>query len=63
MAQGLAEGAPTAIANIKSLVEMAGNCDFCSQLDQEKALFIEYAANQLREGVSAFVERRRPPRF
>jgi 2-(1,2-epoxy-1,2-dihydrophenyl)acetyl-CoA isomerase len=61
MAQRLAEGAPTAIANIKSLVETAGDCDFSSQLDKERASFIECAAtDQFREGVSAFFERRSP---
>jgi 2-(1,2-epoxy-1,2-dihydrophenyl)acetyl-CoA isomerase len=63
MAQRLAEGAPMAVANIKSLVETAGDCDFSSQLDKERASFIECAATeQFREGVSAFFERR-PPRF
>lgn len=63
MAQRLAEGAPTAIANIKSLVEMADISDFDNQLDRERASFVECAAtDEFREGVSAFFERR-PPRF
>jgi 2-(1,2-epoxy-1,2-dihydrophenyl)acetyl-CoA isomerase len=63
MAQRLAEGAPMAIANIKSLVETACYSDFGSQLDRERASFIACAAtDQFREGVSAFFERR-PPQF
>ena len=63
MAQRLAEGAPMAIAHIKSLVETAGYSDFGSQLDRERASFIACAAtDQFREGVSAFLERR-PPQF
>jgi 2-(1,2-epoxy-1,2-dihydrophenyl)acetyl-CoA isomerase len=63
MAQRLAEGAPAAIAGIKSLVEMAGISDFDSQLDRERASFIKCAAtDDFREGVNAFFERR-PPRF
>ena len=61
MAQRLAEGAPTATAHIKSLVETVGVCDFNSQLDRERASFIECAATgQFREGISAFLERRSP---
>jgi 2-(1,2-epoxy-1,2-dihydrophenyl)acetyl-CoA isomerase len=63
MAQRLAEGAPMAIANIKSLVETATYSDFGSQLDRERASFIACAAtDQFREGVVAFFERR-PPKF
>src|SRR5262249_25831207 len=63
MAQRLAEGAPQALANIKSLVETASYSDFSSQLDRERASFIACAAtHQVREGVTAFFERR-PPRF
>jgi 2-(1,2-epoxy-1,2-dihydrophenyl)acetyl-CoA isomerase len=61
MAQRLAEGAPMAVANIKSLVETAGDFDFSSQLDKERASFIECAAtDQFREGINAFFERRSP---
>jgi 2-(1,2-epoxy-1,2-dihydrophenyl)acetyl-CoA isomerase len=60
-AQRLAEGAPMAVANIKSLVETAGDFDFSSQLDEERASFIECAAtDQFREGINAFFERRSP---
>lgn len=63
MARRLAEGAPLAIARIKSLVETAGTSGFDSQLDHERASFIACAAtDDFREGVSAFFERR-PPRF
>ena len=63
LARRMAEGAPMAIANIKSLVETADHSDFGSQLDKERACFIECAAtDQFREGVSAFFERR-PPKF
>jgi 2-(1,2-epoxy-1,2-dihydrophenyl)acetyl-CoA isomerase len=63
MAQRLAEGAPKALANIKSLVETASYSNFSSQLDRERASFIACAAtDQFREGVTAFFERR-PPRF
>jgi 2-(1,2-epoxy-1,2-dihydrophenyl)acetyl-CoA isomerase len=63
MARRLAEGAPLAIARIKSLVETAGTSDFDSQLDRERASFIECAAtDEFREGVRAFFDRR-PPRF
>jgi len=61
MAQRLAEGAPMAIARIKSLVETAGISDFSSQLDRERASFIACAAtDQFQEGVRAFFERRSP---
>jgi 2-(1,2-epoxy-1,2-dihydrophenyl)acetyl-CoA isomerase len=63
MAQHLAEGAPKALANIKSLVETAAYSDFSAQLDRERASFIACAAtDQFREGVSAFFAKR-PPRF
>jgi 2-(1,2-epoxy-1,2-dihydrophenyl)acetyl-CoA isomerase len=63
MAQHLAEGAPLAVANIKSLVETAGHSDFSSQLDRERASFIQCAGTaQFREGINAFFEKR-PPRF
>jgi len=63
MARQLAEGAPMAIANIKSLVEAATHSDFSSQLDREGAFFHACAGtDQFREGISAFFERR-PPRF
>ena len=63
MAQRLAEGAPAAIARIKSLIEMAAVSDFNNHLDSEGASFTECAAtDQFREGISAFFERR-PPRF
>lgn len=61
MAQHLAEGAPMAIARIKSLVGKATISDFDGQLDRERACFIECAAtDDFREGVSAFFERRAP---
>jgi 2-(1,2-epoxy-1,2-dihydrophenyl)acetyl-CoA isomerase len=63
IARRLAEGAPMAIANIKSLVETAPYSDFGSQLDRERASFIACAAtDEFREGVTAFFERR-PPKF
>jgi 2-(1,2-epoxy-1,2-dihydrophenyl)acetyl-CoA isomerase len=59
----LAEGAPLAMAHIKGLVETAGILDLESQLDRERAAFVECAATaDFREGVTAFFGKR-PPRF
>jgi len=61
LAVRLAGGASGAMAAVKRLVGEAADTSFVAQLDREKASFMTEAAKpDFREGVSAFLERRKP---
>ncbi|KIZ48161.1 MULTISPECIES: enoyl-CoA hydratase family protein [Rhodopseudomonas] len=61
LAQRLAEGPPLAMANIKQLINAAPEVDLATHLDREaRAINLARFGPEAAEGLSAFLEKRRP---
>ena len=61
MAQTLASGPTAAYGRVKALIDQSWNADLACQLDEEADAFGDNAMTQdFQEGITAFVEKRRP---